>query len=64
VDTFVPGYEASAWNGIGAPKSTPVEIIEMLNREINLELVKPNIKERLAEEGDIAILKFAGIKSE
>jgi tripartite-type tricarboxylate transporter receptor subunit TctC len=51
VAEFVPGYEASAVNGIGAPSATPVEIIEKLNREINAALVDPTIKAKLAELG-------------
>jgi tripartite-type tricarboxylate transporter receptor subunit TctC len=46
---FVPGYEASSWSGVGAPKGTPPEIIERLNREINAGLVVPAIKARLIE---------------
>jgi hypothetical protein len=48
---FVPGYEASAWFGVGAPKNTPVEIIEKLNREINAGLADPKMKARLADLG-------------
>jgi tripartite-type tricarboxylate transporter receptor subunit TctC len=48
---FVPGYEASGWNGIGAPKSTPVEIIDRLNREINAGLADPGLKARFADLG-------------
>ena len=44
---FVPGYEASAWFGVGAPKNTPAEIIAKLNREINAGLADPKIKARL-----------------
>jgi len=51
VGEFVPGYEASAWFGIGAPKNTPVEIIEKLNREINAGLIDPMMKARLADLG-------------
>jgi tripartite-type tricarboxylate transporter receptor subunit TctC len=51
VAEFVPGYEASGWLGISAPNSTPVEIIEMLNREINAGLADPKIKARLADLG-------------
>jgi tripartite-type tricarboxylate transporter receptor subunit TctC len=57
VAEFVPGYEASGWVGIGAPKNTPVEIIEKLNREINAGLADPKIKARLA---DIGTTPFAG----
>ena len=45
---FLPGYEANAWIGIGAPKKTPVEIIDQLNREINVELADPKIAARIA----------------
>ena len=41
VGEFVPGYEASAWSGIGAPKDTPAEIIDKLNKEINAGLADP-----------------------
>jgi tripartite-type tricarboxylate transporter receptor subunit TctC len=47
----VPGYEATAWYGIGAPKSTPAEIVERLNREINTGLAEGRIKGRLADLG-------------
>jgi tripartite-type tricarboxylate transporter receptor subunit TctC len=48
---FLPDYEASAWFGIGAPKNTPVEIIQTLNREINVGLADPKMKARLADLG-------------
>jgi tripartite-type tricarboxylate transporter receptor subunit TctC len=51
VGEYVPGYEASAWWGIGAPKNTPAEIIEKLNKEINAWLADPKIKARLADLG-------------
>ena len=51
VGDFVPGYEASAWYGIGAPKNTPAEIIEKLNKEINAALADPKMKARLADLG-------------
>jgi hypothetical protein len=47
VGEFVPGYEASTWGGLGAPKSTPTEIIDKLNREINAGLADPKLKARL-----------------
>ena len=47
----VPGYEASAWFGMGAPKGTPPEVIAVLNKAINEALADPNIKARLAEMG-------------
>ena len=51
VGDFVPGYEASQWYGMGAPRSTPAEIIDILNREINAALVDPGMKARLADLG-------------
>jgi tripartite-type tricarboxylate transporter receptor subunit TctC len=51
VAEFLPGYEASGWNGVGAPKNTPVEIVERLNKEINAALADPKMKVRLAEMG-------------
>jgi tripartite-type tricarboxylate transporter receptor subunit TctC len=52
VADFVPGYEVSGWNGMGAPKNTPPEIINRLNREINAALADPNIKARLDNLGN------------
>jgi tripartite-type tricarboxylate transporter receptor subunit TctC len=51
VAEFVPSYEASNWWGIGAPKSTPAEIVDKLNRDINAALADPRMKARLAELG-------------
>jgi len=51
VGEFVPGYEASIALGVGAPKRTPVEIIDKLNREINAALADPKVKTRLADLG-------------
>ena len=51
VGEFVPGYEASAWYGIGAPRNTPAEIIDKLNKEINAGLADPKMKARLADLG-------------
>jgi tripartite-type tricarboxylate transporter receptor subunit TctC len=48
---FVPGYESSTWFGVGAPKNTPAEIVDKLNREINAALADPKIKARLADLG-------------
>jgi tripartite-type tricarboxylate transporter receptor subunit TctC len=50
---FIPGYEATAWFGIGAPKDTPTEIIGGLNTEVNAGLADPKIKERLADLGGV-----------
>ena len=51
VGEFVPGYEASSWFGVGAPKNTPAEIVDKLNKEINAGLADPKIKARLADLG-------------
>jgi tripartite-type tricarboxylate transporter receptor subunit TctC len=51
VADFVPGYEASAWYGLGAPKSTPAEIINKLNATVNAILADPAVKERFASMG-------------
>jgi len=51
VGEFVPGYEASAWWGIGAPRNTPVEVIDRLNEAINAGLADPKMKARLADLG-------------
>ena len=55
VAEFVPGYEASNWFGVGAPKATPAEIVEKLNEEINASLADPKIKARLAELGAMVL---------
>jgi tripartite-type tricarboxylate transporter receptor subunit TctC len=51
VDEFVPGYEASTWSGVGAPKSTPPDIVEKLNKEINVVLADPTMDARIANFG-------------
>jgi tripartite-type tricarboxylate transporter receptor subunit TctC len=51
VGEFVPGYEVSGWLGIGAPRNTPTEIIDKLNREIGTALADPKMKARLADLG-------------
>jgi tripartite-type tricarboxylate transporter receptor subunit TctC len=51
VGDFVPGYEASGWFGVGAPRNTPSEIIDKLNKEINAALADPKLKTRLADLG-------------
>ena len=55
VGEFVPGYEASVWYGVGAPKNTPAEIVQKLNKEINAGLSDLNMKARLVDLGGIAI---------
>ena len=51
VGEFVPGYEASGWQGIGAPRNTPADIVDRLNREVNVGLADPKMKSRLADLG-------------
>jgi len=51
VGEFLPGYEGNSWSCIGAPKNTPAEIVDKLNREINLGLADPRIKQRIADLG-------------
>ena len=53
VGDFLPGFEASTWQGIGAPNGTPAEIIDTLNREINAALADPKIRAHLADLGSI-----------
>jgi tripartite-type tricarboxylate transporter receptor subunit TctC len=53
VGEFVPGYEATQWFGIGAPKNTPAEIIDKLNREINASLTDPKNQARIADLGGV-----------
>ena len=48
---FVPGYEATGWQGIGAPRNTPREIIDRLHKEINACLDDPKVKARIVELG-------------
>jgi tripartite-type tricarboxylate transporter receptor subunit TctC len=55
VGEFVPGYDGSGWYGIGAPKGTPVEIINRLNTEINAGLADPKMKVRVAEMGETTL---------
>jgi tripartite-type tricarboxylate transporter receptor subunit TctC len=49
VGEFVPGYEATAWFGVGAPKNTPGDIVNRLDKEINAGLADPKIKERRSD---------------
>jgi tripartite-type tricarboxylate transporter receptor subunit TctC len=55
VGEFVPGYEASGWSGIGAPKNTPTEVIDKLNKEISSALADPKISRRLADLGGMVL---------
>jgi tripartite-type tricarboxylate transporter receptor subunit TctC len=51
----LPGYEASAWYGIGGPKRTPEEVIEKLNKEVNVSIADPKFQARLANLGGMAL---------
>ena len=68
VGEFVPGYEASAWNGMGAPRNTPAEIIDKLNKEITAALAAPKMEARLADLGALPMpmtpVDFAKLISE
>jgi len=55
VSEFVPGFEASTWQGIGAPVNTAAEIVDRLNTEINAALADPKIKMRFADLGSVPI---------
>jgi tripartite-type tricarboxylate transporter receptor subunit TctC len=59
VHEFVPGYESSFWTGIGAPKNTPAEIVDKLNKEINAALADHKIKARLADLGSTPVVGSA-----
>ena len=60
VGESVPGYAASGWSGIGAPKNTPIEVIDKLNKEINAALANPKIKARLADLGGTVLTLSPG----
>jgi tripartite-type tricarboxylate transporter receptor subunit TctC len=51
----VPGYEASSWFGVAAPKNTPAEIVDKLNREINAGLADDKVKARIADMGGMLL---------
>jgi tripartite-type tricarboxylate transporter receptor subunit TctC len=55
IGEFVPGYEASTWFGIGAPRNTPAEIVSWLSQEINASLAEPKVKARIADLGGTVI---------
>jgi tripartite-type tricarboxylate transporter receptor subunit TctC len=59
VDEFVPGYEASTWSGVGAPKATAAEIVEKLNNEINAALADHKMMTRLADLGSTPLVGSA-----
>src|SRR6516162_781111 len=60
VGEYLPGYEVSAWFGIGAPRNTPTEIIDKLNNEINAGLRDPKIRARLADVGGASLTGSPG----
>ncbi len=60
VGDFLPGYESSAWFGVGAPRNTPADIVEKLNTEINAGLADPTIKARLANFGGTVLAGSPG----
>jgi tripartite-type tricarboxylate transporter receptor subunit TctC len=51
----LPGYETSAWFGIGGPKRTPADVIEILNKEVNVSIADPKLQARLADLGGTAL---------
>jgi tripartite-type tricarboxylate transporter receptor subunit TctC len=57
---FVPGYEVSAWYGLGVPRGTPAEVIDRLNKETNAGLADPRIKERFADLGGTVLAGTPG----
>jgi tripartite-type tricarboxylate transporter receptor subunit TctC len=61
ISDFLPGYEASSWDGIGAPANTPPEIVEILNKQVNAALADATFKARLA---DLGAEPFAGSPAE
>ena len=48
---FVPGYEVSSWYGIGAPRNTPSDVIDTLNKAVNVGLADPRLKKQLDDQG-------------
>jgi tripartite-type tricarboxylate transporter receptor subunit TctC len=60
VGEFVPGFEASPWIGVGAPKDTPAEVINQLNKEINAALADPKLKARISELGGTTLALSSG----
>jgi tripartite-type tricarboxylate transporter receptor subunit TctC len=55
VGDFLPGYEASTWNGVGAPMNTPADVIDRLNKEINAALADSQTKIRFADLGGLLL---------
>jgi tripartite-type tricarboxylate transporter receptor subunit TctC len=55
VGEFVPGYEASQWSGVGAPRNTPAPVIERLNKEINAALADAKIRAQISDFGSTVL---------
>ena len=55
IDSFLKGYEAAGWIGFGVPRGTPPEIIATLNQQTNAAVLDPNIKQRFADLGAVAV---------
>jgi tripartite-type tricarboxylate transporter receptor subunit TctC len=55
VNDTVPGYEATGWWGVGAPKGTPADVIERLNSDVNAALADPALRARIADIGGTAL---------
>jgi tripartite-type tricarboxylate transporter receptor subunit TctC len=55
VGDFVPGFEATSWFGVGAPRKTPTEIVDKLNKEFNAALADPRMKARIADLGGLPL---------
>ena len=60
VAEFLPGFEASLWYGIAAPRNTPVEVINKLNTEVNAALADPKLKARLTDVGGTVLAGSSG----
>ncbi|HEY7389244.1 MAG TPA: tripartite tricarboxylate transporter substrate-binding protein, partial [Bryobacteraceae bacterium] len=52
---FLPGYEASLLNGLGAPRKTPADIVDTLNKQVSAIVAEPRMKTRLADLGDVPV---------
>ena len=55
VSEYLPGYEASFWAGIGAPRNTPAAIVDIINKEVSAALKDPDMKNRFAEMGGVGM---------
>ena len=64
VGDFVPGYEASGFAGIGVPRGTPADIIDMLNKELNAGVADANIRARITELGGTPLGLACGVRDD